>query len=1003
MTTVNAGQTLDVSAEQNSNGVIVLGGGTLNVISGGTISDTVDSGGIDNVSSGGTAVGTTLGSGGEQYISIGGMALGATVDAGGAEYVLSGGTASGTTIGSGGYDYVAAGGTADAPTIVGGTLELASGAFASGPISFSTIGGTLQIDGPTMPSAVISGFVAGDTIDLAQIGYDSGGSIALSSQNVVQITESGQTYSLDFDPAQTFAGQSFAVSSNGSGGIELTLVEQPPASAVTTSSGQPEADSASPVVGSDATVGDPSGGFSQPGAKLELPPPNSSVSKLVTASGPFITDVQLANLFAQDLDNPSTGHIDDATFLFQECFGGGMLAQIAQTLDSSPYVTAQGFPEVAWTGGAAAPWYYQALSTSNEFGTKDLSFWTQALLTQIDNGTSNPYHEPKNIFYAIQAANKNDADDPDPQVSDSSTFTGTDNGGADIVFQSMGDTKFVAVLWDSITNPKQAEWGPKYDILAMEATIKSAWGGAGGLDLITLLGKNATYANLQQALNAAGLGPGGDPSGTGFLFYATGHGDDILKAYTSSLVIQPGHSAFEAFDNNNPWTLTSLKSDPVLELQYSGVVASNTVQVLWNNVSLGYLQPGETIEDFNLPAADILTSNDLTVQNTGSATVVVESVSLDADNVSQVIAQTTDAVISAGQVISALALPAGIEVVVLSGGSAGFLDVQGGTLVLSSGAVQTDLSIVTEGGTLTVAAGAASFDTLLSGGSEIVYGTASGTVVDAGGLQTIESGGTATATMVEGGTEYVASGGTALSVVISGGTLELASGASTSGTPITFAVGAEGTLQIDGTAMPSSVISGFVAGDTIDLAGVSFTNSGSATLLSGNVLQVVESSRTYDLNFAPSQDFLSEHFTLSAGTAGTDVGLVQSAVTNVATVASGQVVEDVMLGSACGGATDSLEAQANTPRAMVEVARAARRRGSLLACPPDAFIARGGQPGVLHQVAGYVQRLPRPAPTRTRACPAPTARPAPARGRPAPPGRRRGRPARRTGRARAPA
>jgi hypothetical protein len=59
------------------------------------------------------------------------------------------------------------GGTVSAATIDGGTLMLGSGAAVSGVLVFSS-GGTLEIIGTAMPSVTISGFTAGDIIDLAQ-------------------------------------------------------------------------------------------------------------------------------------------------------------------------------------------------------------------------------------------------------------------------------------------------------------------------------------------------------------------------------------------------------------------------------------------------------------------------------------------------------------------------------------------------------------------------------------------------------------------------------------------------------------------------------------------------------------------------------------------------------------------------------------------------------------------------------------------------------------------
>ncbi len=147
-----------------------------------------------------------------------------------------------------------------------------------------------------------------------------------------------------------------------------------------------------------------------------------------------------------------------------------------------------------------------------------------------------------------------------------------------------------------------------------------------------------------------------------------------------------------------------------------------------------------------------------------------------------------------------------------------------------------------------------------------------------------------------GGKQYVSPGGTAEYTIISGGTLELGSGALLGGYPVVFA-GPGGTLRIDGTAMPSDTISGLVGGDTFDLAGIPYVSSGSVNLLSGNVLQIVESGQTYDLNLDSAQYFLSEYFTVSSGATGeTEVSLVQVPLTTSAEVNAGLVAEGITVG-----------------------------------------------------------------------------------------------------------
>ncbi len=215
-----------------------VGSGSYDYVeSGGADSGTfVSSGGLDLIYADGTTVGTAV-AGGEQDVL--GSASGTTVDGMGLVHVYSGGTTEGTAINSGSVERVDAGGTADGTTIAGGSLRLADGASLGGtPVTFVGPGGTLTIGGTAMPGNAIDGFEVGDTIDLADVGYDSSGTAPLEAGNVLQVLESGQTYDLDFDPSQNFIGYGFALSTDSSSGTDITLVQQPISSAGAVSAGE---------------------------------------------------------------------------------------------------------------------------------------------------------------------------------------------------------------------------------------------------------------------------------------------------------------------------------------------------------------------------------------------------------------------------------------------------------------------------------------------------------------------------------------------------------------------------------------------------------------------------------------------------------------------------------------------------------------------------------------------------------------------------------------------
>jgi autotransporter passenger strand-loop-strand repeat protein len=176
------------------------------------------------------------------------------------------------------------------------------------------------------------------------------------------------------------------------------------------------------------------------------------------------------------------------------------------------------------------------------------------------------------------------------------------------------------------------------------------------------------------------------------------------------------------------------------------------------------------------------------------------------------------------------------------GSASGTTVSSGGFDIIISGGSDSG-AIVSSGGTHQVWASGLGIGTHVnSGGVEQDWGTASGAAVSSGGTQYVYSGGAAVATTVNGGGyEQVFSGGTANATTINGGTLEVGTGGSAGA--VLFASG--GTLQLDSLVAFGGTISGFHLGDEIDLRSLAFTSgvttatwsqttSGSGTLTVGS-------------------------------------------------------------------------------------------------------------------------------------------------------------------------
>ena len=280
-----------------------------------------------------------------------------------------------------------------------------------------------------------------------------------------------------------------------------------------------------------------------------------------------------------------------------------------------------------------------------------------------------------------------------------------------------------------------------------------------------------------------------------------------------------------------------------------------------------------------------------------------------------------------GGVASATILSSGGTATIGKGGTAIGSLVAGGSQIVGSGGIASATRVGNAGfdhGEETVSAGGRAIGTVVTVGDQTVLagGIASGTtagnapliigkqIVARGGLavgtivkfqQEVASGGTTSATTIDAdGVTIVSSGGVIKGLTDLSGILVLESGAKIS-TEVEFGDG--GDLIISGqTVSAGLLLDAFDETDYIDLASVPFVPGGTASIISGSTLDILEAGKHYDLNFDDFLGPVSGHFLLgrSQFDSGTEITVAKGALIgsgSSATVSAGESSSDVTAAS----------------------------------------------------------------------------------------------------------
>jgi autotransporter passenger strand-loop-strand repeat protein len=420
-------------------------------------------------------------------------------------------------------------------------------------------------------------------------------------------------------------------------------------------------------------------------------------------------------------------------------------------------------------------------------------------------------------------------------------------------------------------------------------------------------------------VDGQGVASGATVKGNGYLVLLSGGSSYAATINNGGIEIaESGGYASGSVVESGGYIIALPGSEVTNTISSGGVVVSTgVVEINLGSASASY--PGSSATGETVVAGGVQY-----VLSGGTAT----STTLSGTGASSTSALAAEAIVFSGGVMTSTTVSSGGIVYVSSGGSANLTTIDsGGIEIVAAGGVAANTTVSNGGflialpGSTASSTGAGVIDINLSLGKGayegrtdtsntvsagyIEYVLSGGSTVSAtvsGSIQYVFSGGSVTATGVSAdGSETVFSGGSVVSSTIYGeGSETLQAGASATGF-IGFDGGGAG-LTIDGTTLPSTVISGFdylgsYENDSIVLAGFAYATSDTATLESGNTLVLSLGGLMETLYFDATQNFAGEVFVLSGNSSGQVVitDPLRSAVDDPPTIlgaVAGQAISD---------------------------------------------------------------------------------------------------------------
>ncbi len=382
------------------------------------------------------------------------------------------------------------------------------------------------------------------------------------------------------------------------------------------------------------------GGVPLAGAAMQ---DSTLVSNVITNQ---ISGTTFANLMASYLISGGQANCLDSIFLFQECYGGGMVNDLYNALGTT----------VPWEAGSASAsdLTSNGQMTVNEAARVNLSYPPKHPLYDVVDVPNLAVNNAPVDFWTSQLTKYlptdatvqgaiYDAQDFDPYPPEL-PMEGHANGGENIVLADPNAKNYDAIIWAG--NPNRTRYSNS--VSAMYNTLANAWKGKkytidvlyndgtkfSGVPLPTLPGGTPLYAASLGTLNLA-MKSFNLTNKSEFVFYATDHGGTVVPVKTAPSKVDKNSPDVEDF-SLDPNSVADIDDDtytgesddsglglsfnpyaPYVEVDYDSVDADNTAAVYAGSDFLGYLPSADTSIDFNIPYGDVGASDEISVVDNG--------------------------------------------------------------------------------------------------------------------------------------------------------------------------------------------------------------------------------------------------------------------------------------------------------------------------------------------------------------------------------------------------